>query len=161
KDDRVSRIHSILEVEPDGQLSIVDMGSLEGTYLNGQRVTRARLVFGDVVALGGTRIQVASATERAAVSLAHGAARAEEPLEGDCPAVSLPVGLAKAVDLRIEQAAPPPKRRGPGPLGAAVHFSWGRQRVGSFFLQPAPQSSLKVGTAPGVDFVLDEPRLSS
>ncbi len=43
-DDKVSRIHSVIEVAPDGKLSIIDMGSVEGTWVNGKRVNKGALV---------------------------------------------------------------------------------------------------------------------
>src|SRR5512137_414774 len=56
-DERVSRIHAVIEVAPDA-MSIIDMGSAEGTFLNGQRVSRGALHPGDEIALGGLRIVV-------------------------------------------------------------------------------------------------------
>ncbi len=58
EDDKVSRIHSVLNVEGDGRLSIVDMGSVEGTYLNGKRINKGSVNFGDELRIGNTRIVV-------------------------------------------------------------------------------------------------------
>ncbi len=55
-DDRVSRIHSVIEVGPDGHVSIIDMGSAEGTFVNGKRVSKGALRPGDEIKLGGVRI---------------------------------------------------------------------------------------------------------
>ncbi len=57
-DDKVSRIHSVIEVAPDGRLSIIDMGSVEGTYVNGKRVNKGLIAFGDEIRLGNTTIRV-------------------------------------------------------------------------------------------------------
>ena len=57
-DDKVSRIHSVIEVAPDGRLSIIDMGSVEGTYVNGKRVNKGVIAFGDEIRLGNTTIRV-------------------------------------------------------------------------------------------------------
>src|SRR5512137_3120720 len=57
EDDRVSRIHAVIEVAPD-TVSIIDMGSAEGTFVNGQRVSRGALHPGDEISLGGLRIVV-------------------------------------------------------------------------------------------------------
>ncbi len=57
-DEKVSRIHSVIEVAPDGTLSIIDMGSVEGTFVNGKRINKGALVFGDEVKVGGTTIKV-------------------------------------------------------------------------------------------------------
>lgn len=58
EDEKVSRIHSVLNVEGDGRLSIVDMGSVEGTYLNGKRINKGNVQFGDELRIGNTRIVV-------------------------------------------------------------------------------------------------------
>src|SRR5512141_1247041 len=57
-DERVSRIHSVIEVAPDGAVSIIDMGSAGGTFVNGQKVTRGAIRAGDQITLGGLRIVV-------------------------------------------------------------------------------------------------------
>ncbi|WP_328403775.1 FHA domain-containing protein [Streptomyces sp. NBC_00390] len=48
----VSRRHAELESHPDGRYEIVDLGSHNGTYLNGQPVDRARVMPGDIVGIG-------------------------------------------------------------------------------------------------------------
>ncbi len=47
-DERVSRIHSVIEVAPDGAVSIIDMGSAEGTFVNGRKVSRGSIKSGDL-----------------------------------------------------------------------------------------------------------------
>lgn len=61
EDEKVSRIHSVIEVAPDGSLSIIDMGSVEGTFVNGKRVNKGTLQFGDEVKVGNTTIKVEQA----------------------------------------------------------------------------------------------------
>jgi hypothetical protein len=56
EDERISRIHSVIEVTPDGRISIIDMGSSEGTLVNGKRVSKGPLAHGDEIKLGGLRI---------------------------------------------------------------------------------------------------------
>lgn len=54
-DPNVSRRHA--EIRPDaGFYSIVDLGSTNGTELNGQRIKHARLSDGDVIAIGQTEL---------------------------------------------------------------------------------------------------------
>ncbi len=60
---RASRIHSVLNVERDGRLSLVHMGGSEGTFLNGRRVSKSYVVFGDEIRIGETRILIVSATQ--------------------------------------------------------------------------------------------------
>src|SRR5215208_2363646 len=56
EDDKISRIHSVIEVSPEGNISIIDMGSAEGTFVNGKKVSRGALRLGDQITLGGLRI---------------------------------------------------------------------------------------------------------
>ena len=55
-DEKISRIHSVIEVSPEGAISIIDMGSAEGTFVNGKKVSRGVLKPGDQITLGGLRI---------------------------------------------------------------------------------------------------------
>jgi len=55
-DGRVSRSHARLECSPSGCM-IVDLGSSNGTRLNGERVERALLAPGDVLNLGGAQLR--------------------------------------------------------------------------------------------------------
>ncbi|QQM45819.1 ABC transporter ATP-binding protein/permease [Streptomyces liliifuscus] len=48
----VSRRHAELRAMPDGTYEIVDLGSHNGTFLNGQPVTRAPIDAGDIVGIG-------------------------------------------------------------------------------------------------------------
>ncbi|PSM40694.1 ABC transporter ATP-binding protein [Streptomyces dioscori] len=48
----VSRRHAELRALPDGTYEIADLGSHNGTFLNGRPVTRARIDAGDIVGIG-------------------------------------------------------------------------------------------------------------
>jgi len=55
-DPNVSRRHA--EVRPGAQITVVDLGSTNGTKVNGLRITGERpLVDGDIVSLGGTHLR--------------------------------------------------------------------------------------------------------
>jgi TonB family protein len=91
-DEKVSRIHAVIDANDD-RVSITDMGSMEGTYVNGKRVNKTTLQWGDEVKLGSTRLIV----ERRA-------ANSTQPLSGitgGMPAV-VPSGL------QMVAAAPTP-----------------------------------------------------
>ena len=138
-DDKVSRIHSVIEVAPDGKLSIIDMGSVEGTWVNGKRVNKGALSFGDEIRVGNTLIKVEDgATARAAAALAA-AAQATAPTapvvhangNGLTPAASLAEAaraVAPAVVPTIAPVAPlatpaapaPAPRVAPAPAPAPV-----------------------------------------
>jgi DNA-binding NtrC family response regulator len=64
-DPLVSRRHAALELEVDG-LRIQDLGSKNGTSVNGLRVTDALLAGGEVIRIGATMLR----TERLSVSMA-------------------------------------------------------------------------------------------
>ncbi len=54
----VSRHHAELRRNPDGSFEIIDLGSHGGTFVNGQRITRAVLTEQDVIRLGRTAFQL-------------------------------------------------------------------------------------------------------
>ncbi|WP_141617975.1 adventurous gliding motility protein GltG [Myxococcus sp. AB036A] len=99
EDEKVSRIHSVIEVASDGAMSIIDMGSVEGTYVNGKRVTKGLLSFGDEIRVGGTTIRLENPAAVAAVNLAAAAASSEVVTEKN------PVIAAPAPAESLAQAA--------------------------------------------------------
>ncbi len=60
-DETVSRMHAIIEVNGPGDVSIIDLGSTKGTFVNGQKVNKAKLQSGDTIVVGETRIELAIA----------------------------------------------------------------------------------------------------
>ena len=58
-DPRVSRIHAVIEATTDGAgYSVIDMGSADGTFVNGDKVSKQRLADGDEIVVGDSRIVV-------------------------------------------------------------------------------------------------------
>jgi Zn-finger nucleic acid-binding protein len=57
-DETVNRMHAIIEVNGPGDVSIIDLASAAGTFVNGQEVTRARLQSGDTIGVGDTRLHL-------------------------------------------------------------------------------------------------------
>ena len=57
EDDTVSRRHAELRVV-DGRWMLRDLGSSNGTYVNGRRVMEAEVAPGDYIQLGGLRIRI-------------------------------------------------------------------------------------------------------
>ncbi|MFN2483861.1 MAG: FhaA domain-containing protein [Candidatus Limnocylindria bacterium] len=55
-DAQVSRHHCQLKLQ-QGAYSLTDMGSTNGSYVNGQRISEIALGPGDIIELGGTRIE--------------------------------------------------------------------------------------------------------
>jgi FHA domain len=58
-DDSVSRMHAILEVDRSGAVHVIDLGSTRGTFVNGHKVSRAKLESGDALSLGDMRVEIA------------------------------------------------------------------------------------------------------
>lgn len=59
RDDEVSSLHARIERDvPSGRLALVDLDSTNGTFVNGQRITRHCLSPGDQVRLGQTLLRV-------------------------------------------------------------------------------------------------------
>ncbi len=58
EDPKVSRIHAVIEVSDNKEAAIIDMGSAEGTRVNGEKVSRVRLKHGDEIGLGDSRLVI-------------------------------------------------------------------------------------------------------
>lgn len=56
-DEAVSRMHAIVEVT-GREVSLIDLGSTRGTFVNGKKINKVRLEAGDVILLGETRIEL-------------------------------------------------------------------------------------------------------
>lgn len=102
-DPEISRRHARISRAPSGQLTIEDLGSANGTHVNGRRIEAAQaLDLGDVVKVGQTVLQVTDASGRipqpthlgAAPAAGGGAARREQLLvtEGAAEGSLLTIG---------------------------------------------------------------------
>ena len=99
-DESVSRMHAIIEVhDPSSDAQIIDLGSQRGTYVNGKKVTKAKLQTGDMISVGDTRIEVR--IDQETVTEQRGEARDETRIER---AIGMIVSTAK-------QAAPGEPRK--------------------------------------------------
>jgi pSer/pThr/pTyr-binding forkhead associated (FHA) protein len=111
-DEKISRIHSVIQVSADGQVSILDMGSAEGTFVNGKRVSKGALQSGDEITLGGTRLVLelgaasAAATPPTPVPATDGnAAIAIRPAPAPSLASSPPVSESQAYPQAVPTEA--------------------------------------------------------
>ena len=55
-DERVSRRHARIDLE-QGSFVIFDLDSVNGTFVNGERIQRQRLRSGDEIRIGDTRLR--------------------------------------------------------------------------------------------------------
>ncbi len=120
EDEKVSRIHSVIEVGADGALSIIDMGSVEGTWVNGKRVNKGALAFGDEIRVGGTTIRVENPATAQSVAALQSAALS---LDATTQVVTLP-GVAappqEAASVPVAAPAVAPVAAPPSPPAEAV-----------------------------------------
>src|SRR5512133_66620 len=122
-EDGIARIHAVIEVAPGGALSIIDMGSAGGTVVNGKKVSRSTLEFGDVITVGPMRL-VVDAAEGAAEVTGSGApppeAAAPAPAPAAVPASSArPTVVVSAVKAPEPVAAKAPAAPAPAPAAQA------------------------------------------
>ncbi len=57
-DESASRMHAMIEVTGPDEVHVIDLGSATGTFVNGEKSTKARLQNGDEIVIGETRIVV-------------------------------------------------------------------------------------------------------
>ncbi len=112
-DEKVSRIHSVIEVAPNGALSIIDMGSVEGTYVNGKRVNKGAIASGDEIKVGGTLIRVALSP--AASNLVAAAADGDPAETVEAPPATEDPAAALSQAARQDEPTPPVPRVSPPP----------------------------------------------
>jgi hypothetical protein len=67
-EDMVSRRHARIQVGPDMSITIEDLGSTNGTFVNGEKIKRAALKEGDRVLIGTSILKVVS-TDPASASM--------------------------------------------------------------------------------------------
>src|SRR6185369_13787793 len=113
EDEKVSRIHAVIDVGQDGAMFVTDMGSVEGTYVNGKRVTKSPLAFGDEIKVGNTTIQV----QETAANLAQ-AAQGELPPPEEQPSADPGEMLGQAAAAAPPEPEPEPEPA-PAPVAAA------------------------------------------
>ncbi|MBK6461392.1 MAG: AgmX/PglI C-terminal domain-containing protein [Myxococcales bacterium] len=119
-DELASRMHAVIEVASEGDITLIDLGNEPGTMVNGQRVNKCKVRPGDQIQIGSTTIVLESAgpaAEAAAPELAAPvAAPAPEaaPSSGDpgvnpfaaAPPASNPFAAAPAPAANPFAAAP-------------------------------------------------------
>ena len=137
-DPKLSRQHARIVPDGEGRLRIEDLGSTNGTWVNGQRVSAATVDAGDRVQLGSSTLDVVPGRDPtpapAAAPPAPGAAPPPPAAAPPLPAAAPPPALP-----RTEPLAPagPPQAFGP-PQGTQPPQYAGYGHAGT---QPAPAES--------------------
>ena len=143
-DGAVSRRHALLERDPQGVWSIVDLGSRNGTLMNGERVTdRHSLSDGDRISVG--KSQIVLALPRSQPTIAVEAPAIQESLRAN------PTIAVEAAAVQATAVAPPTS---PGhesvPVPRSPPPAYAPQVQGAYeptSTQPAERSSLPAPTA--------------
>jgi hypothetical protein len=115
-DETVSRMHAIIEVNGPGDVSIIDLGSTKGTFVNGQKVNKAKLQSGDTIVVGETRIELA---------IGAGEESDEVPTKVGAPAqqdiiASTPRPQTPSTPPPMAAASAPPRPAAPSPPMASA-----------------------------------------
>jgi signal transduction histidine kinase/CheY-like chemotaxis protein len=63
-DDGVSRRHAVIERCEDGRYSLRDLGSRNGTFVNGERIEVSELAYGDRIAVGSRTVLLFASRDR-------------------------------------------------------------------------------------------------
>jgi hypothetical protein len=132
-DERVSPVHAVIEVAADGAMSIIDMATPSGTFVNGASVSRAALRPGDEIIICGVRMVVDVPSPEAAVAAAPApavfaaapapavfAAAPDAAVVAAAPAVSAPAPQPAAEPAPLAAPASAPARRSVRPRRAAL-----------------------------------------
>ena len=107
EDETVSRMHAVIETNGPDDISIIDLGSTTGTFVNGQKINKAKLQPGDNIVVGNTRIDFAiGSAEDAAV---------ETPQPTVDPSFDAAARSAPPTNAPPFAAAPLPPAARPGP----------------------------------------------
>lgn len=118
-DPSVSRIHAKLTVERSGSLTIEDLKSSNGTFVNDDRIDIATLNHGDIVRFGNVEFVIETAegsAERPAARPASAPARVSSP--------SVPAVAARSMDRPVERAAGDRRYSTVGVAPAAYEDEW-------------------------------------
>jgi hypothetical protein len=100
-EDMVSRKHAKISLQP-GQITISDLGSTNGTFVNGEKIKRARLKEGDRILIGTSILKLVSVARQAGAPVID-AKTAQQRLEATAAAQEKKTGGRTAVQGRLEE----------------------------------------------------------
>ncbi len=131
-DDLASRMHARLEVESTSRLSVEDLGSLNGTFVRGERIEARRRVSlqpGEALTIGFTHLMVQRRRPATPPRRLHGHGAFEERLEDACTRGAVAnVTSFSVMRVRIEDEQP---------AGRGAEMVAGALRPGDFLAQYA------------------------
>ncbi len=108
-DSEISRRHARFQLTPQGQVIVEDLGSTNGTLVNGQRLGGPRVLApGDQITMGKTILQFDAPAAAQAATAAPPVTAAPAPPPYVPPAAPPPPAAAPAPPAYVPPAAPPP-----------------------------------------------------
>ena len=119
EDDKVSRMHAVIEVTAPGEVFIIDLGSASGTLVNGEKINKRKLQTGDHVQVGNKRLHVDIITGTVAVAssppvaMAAGAERATPVVDETAMTAMLDEESEPRAKAQTKPAAEPEDDSGP------------------------------------------------
>jgi hypothetical protein len=113
-DESVSRMHAVIEINGPDDVQLIDLGSTRGTFVNGEKVTKARITSGDDVMFGDVRVVVSFADDEA-TSVAPAPVMAANVAATAPPRPTPPSPYAPPPQQPPRHAAPPPRAYVPPP----------------------------------------------
>jgi hypothetical protein len=168
EDDEISRQHARISREVTGDYAIEDLGSSNGTFVNGLRVQSSRLLsVGDSIETGATTLVVRDivrpepepAAEPAAPQFAAPASPAADSAAADprrAPTVFARSPVAQPQSAALEPASAAPASAAPGPESAALEPASAAPGPASAAPKPTPPLALELE----IDFDAREARVA-
>jgi ABC transport system ATP-binding/permease protein len=147
----VSRRHALIEVDAAGRAVITDLGSSQGTFVNGARIERQALRDGDRIGFGPDGVLAFTFHASA------GAPPAAPPVPAAAPGLTSAETL-RAQLLRAAQFSTAEHRAPTAPLPAPPVSP--ALRAPTAHVNAAHLSTLRIGRAPDNEIVLDSPAVS-
>ena|GEM_PF-4137272 len=119
-DPAASRMHAVMECENDGTLTIIDLGSSRGTFVNGRKVDKIRIKEGDELTIGDVKLRLKEIKQvDSSVSVAPPVMPPPDPTWAFPPAPPIILPPAQPRSTTPPAIAPPPTgrvtERGAGP----------------------------------------------
>ncbi len=109
-DELASRMHAVIEVASEGDITLIDLGNEPGTMVNGSRVNKCKVRPGDQIQIGSTTIVLESAEPAtAAVAAAAAPVSAPPPPASTAPTaaeIAVPVAAANPFAVPAPAANP-------------------------------------------------------
>ncbi len=124
RDDYFSRTHFLIEANPP-RCRLMDLGSRNGTFVNGERVRTAELHDGDAIKAGNTvlRVSITAPAGPAAVDAPTRDLPTAPPTTTEAPPTRPPSAESIVETLILPGALAPPSARGPAGRAAAVSLT--------------------------------------